>query len=54
MKFCIGLMMIATVFVFWIIFLFGDDFSLKEKILGGIFFEIVIALIVFGAYIMLD
>ena len=54
MKFCIGLMMRSAAFVFGIIFLFGDDFSLKEKILGGIFFEIFLALIVFGAYIMLD
>lgn len=45
--------MIASAFVLGAIVLFGEDFSLKEKILGWIFFEVFFALIIFGMYIMI-
>ena len=54
MKECIGLMMILSAIVFGGISIFADEFDLKEKILGVIVFEIFLALIVFGSYLMLE
>lgn len=54
MKEYIGLMMILSAILIGSIYLFAYEFNLKVKILGVIFFEIFLALIIFGSYLMLE
>lgn len=48
----IGTILIFSAIIIGCMFMFGWEFSLKEKIQGIILFEIFMCLIVFGSYLL--
>lgn len=52
MKECIGMILIFSAIAIGTICMFGDEFEIKEKILGIIVFEFFICLVTIGAYLI--
>lgn len=48
----IGILLIFSAIIFFIIFLLETELTLKEKVGSMIVFEIFIALLVFGVYLL--